>query len=192
MKYKHLPYDLSDPFNGVINYLRVNEPDKFNNFLTVEVNSIRSGRLPRNAIDGTEKYWIGEEGNNSYIKFSLPYPVKTNGYLIRTSNNPIGQCHPKSWKFEASLDGVQNTISKDDQDYGKLNNPLEYAHFVIEEGIYQTFKITPLTSHNSGCTKRFDINEFEIYGTIIFPNELTCSHKNYVNILHFINLMVVL
>ena len=149
MKYKHLPYDLSDPFNGVINYLRVNEPDKFNNFLTVEVNSIRSGRLPRNAIDGTEKYWIGEEGNNSYIKFLLPYPVKTNGYLIRTSNNPIGQCHPKSWKFEASLDGVQNTISKDDQDYGKLNNPLEYAHFVIEEGIYQTFIITPLTSYHS-------------------------------------------
>ena len=180
MRSKYFAYNYSDPFNGVINYLRVNEVDKFNNFLTVEATSSEDTAWPRNTIDQTQLYWIAKPNEQPYIKFLLPYPVKVNGYLIQTSNNPPGECHPKTWRFEASLDGIKNKISKEYYDNGKLNNNLAYSYFELEKGVYQSFKIMPLTSYRDDlCPQRFDFNEFEVYGTILFPNESTCAKNSF-------------
>ena len=193
MKYKHFAYNSSDPLNGVINYLREYEPDKFNNFLTVQVDSSGSSvGKPRYTIDKTELYWNDNRNDQSPITYLMPYPIKTDGYLIQTSNNDPGVCHPKSWKFEASLDGVNNKISKEYSDGGKLNNRLASAYFEIKKDIYQTFKIIPLTSYRYDCVKRFDLNEFEIYGTILFPNESTCSNNKIETLVALIYLIICL
>ena len=187
----HFSYNSDDPLNGIINYLRVNETDKFNNFLSVEVQSSGSAvGKPRDTIERNEQYWVDNENDLSPITYLLPYPIRAEGYVIQTSNNPPGKCHPKTWILEAFLDGVKNKLSEEYSDGGQLNGNLKYAYFEIKSEIYQSFKIIPLTSYRSDCVKRFDFNEFEIFGTIILPHAFSCSHNTNVNILRLIYLFI--
>ena len=119
-------YNHSNPFNGVINYLRTYEVSKFNNFLTVESSPFYSGGQPRYSIDNTSNYWIGIEGDRTFIRYTMPYPIRSEGYVIMTSNYSENNCHPRTWILEASLDGLRNNISKEYSDDGTLNNKNGY------------------------------------------------------------------
>ena len=189
----YFSYDHSNPFNGIINFWRVNYNEQFKNLLSVEASSIVSAPCKaRYAIDNTSNYWIALEGDQSYIKFVLPSPILAEGYLIKTSNNRPNSCHPKTWVMESSLDGVQNILSQEYSDENQLNNNNAFKYFTMEKGLYQIFIIKPLTSYASNCVNRFDLNEFELYGTLLLNRKLTCKqHNNYIKQLHLISLLII-
>ena len=170
------------PKNGLIYYLYSEYKDFYNSIVVSATSSVK-GSDPRNTIDFTSKYWHGDVGPRANITFFIPFPIKIIGYTIQTSDLSPGSniCHPKEWIFSVSEDGETKLYSQkyDDSITGEMN--IKNTHKYIEfkhHGTYQFFHIDAINSYCDQA-RNFDLNEFDVYGTIDMHNKEKCTYSHF-------------
>ena len=174
-------YHEDNPLNGIIKYLYDNNKSLYDSII-IDASVVLSNQSPKSTIDfNPSTYWIGGLNDPSTIIYFIPIPIKIKGYVIQTSNvvsSPDPICFPKAWNFSVSYDGkkfIHLDQFYDENEELKGNLISKYIKYSYK-GAYQYFKIEIVDSY---CpqTKNFDINQFELFGSIMFAQNdaITCN-----------------
>ena len=178
-------YNSRNPTDGLLHYLFIkNRNWYFENIKTnatsiYEIENHNQNFDSKNAIDfDDDKYWTSKEidDEEQFWELQLPFPINITSYVIQSWE---GSCHPKSWGFAASNDGItfENRENYTDED-NSMNFSYSHANIEYNYGFYQYFRL--YVTNISYCdNKRFDLNQFELYGSMNLTEPfqyLTCSY----------------
>ena len=153
--------------------------NQFNSTVSSFLLDATRNRKKENAFDfdnGT--HWTPSEDSKSFqwIKFCFNnFVVNVEKYEMMASN---GNCRPNSWTFSGSMD--DNFVNAEAAAFSFPK--LETKSFTWKHGPYRCFKITS-TSLSQCDNYLFDINQIELYGTIIKlhnsnQNACKCRHSS--------------
>ena len=173
-----ISFSEKNEFNGIFNYLRNKTSNNIESAINITASSIYSSSYhPKDVtyFDDKNKFFISQNMQNSWICFDFKeYRVIPTAYTIRTTTSSFaGNCHPKSWIIEGSVDN-ESWETIDNVNNCSYLNGFGCTHtFTINKERSKEFKLIrmkQISSHSS--VNFFYINSFELYGKLYQKHEI--------------------
>ena len=178
-------YDSDNPTHGILWHLYSNSRSFYNNLIfTNQTSRYGENYDAKYAIDFNDAlYWHpGQNNPGEHITIMSFYYIKLKGYLVQTSNLGPSNCHPRSWYFASSNNGV-NFVNKqlydDVGDHMKNNLRYQYVPYRSKKSRY--FRLYLNRAYCNSIYKS-DINQVELFGTLYKRSEYpdkTCFCRSY-------------
>lgn len=158
----------SDSLEGIFNYFQTHS--KINDEVKLTFSSTYNGsiNLLLNIKNEGNDFYL-ENKPNQWICFEFKkYKINLSSYSIRSSNDSVGNPHPKNWVIEGSQDNSTWKIIDEHQDDSALFKK-NYVHTFHIKNNDQEFKYIRMrqTGLNWHGNNWLDISSIEFYGKLI-------------------------
>ena len=170
-----ISFSEKNEFKGIINYLKNETSNKIENAMDITASSIYSSSPCYQPINVTifndkSKYFISQSKENSWICFDFKeHRVIPTAYTIGTTTSTFaGNCHPKSWIIEGSVDNMSWETIDEVKNCSYLNGYGLTHTFTIDKEKSKEFKSIRMKQISSQSGDRYlYISSFELYGELI-------------------------
>ena len=157
-----------NPFEGIFHFLAVQSGGNphVRGVVTLEASSTQVSTVHRILDYDTTGYFSTRDIPGQWIKFRFNYHrVSLSGYTYKT-HSVVGNGHSKSWKLEASQDGVTwRVIHEVNGTVALVSCGAVYRAWFPPTAFYSYFKITQ-TAPNSINYNNFRVANIEFFGRI--------------------------